>query len=288
MKVVKFKIPKTQEDIYHFQKDRLGHFYDKLHQHPEVQITCIEKSNGTLIAGDYIGNFNRGDVFIIGSSLAHVFRNYPEYYLHSRKDQAVGLSLYVDTQMWRDSFWATRESLLVGKFIESIYSAFKVEGKLREIIQVELRRLITINGFKRILCVLNILYQVYKNKKDLHLISGEGSWQSLKDNDGMRMNDIIRFTLEENYRTISLDEVAKIANMTTEAFCRYFKIHTRKTYISFLNEIRIQNACKLLSDGNLNKSEIAYRTGFNNLSYFNRTFKNITGKTPGEYALLLK
>lgn len=287
MHIISFKIPKTQRDIYHFQVDRLPQFYNKLHQHPEVQFTYIREGTGTLIAGDHIGKFVPGDVFIIGSSLPHVFRNDVAYEANREKVQSVGFSLYVDMSVWEDSFLSGKETMAVGYFFQQCYSAYRAEGEAKVILSEGLQEMESLQGFDRILKMLELLYKGYKNKQKLQLLSGEGSWRTIRENDGMRMGDIIRFTLEECYRSITLTEVAAVANMTVEAFCRYFKMHTRKTYIAFLNEVRINNACKMLMNGELSKSEIAYRSGFNNLSHFNRTFKKITGKTPGEYASML-
>lgn len=288
MKIVSFKIPKTQQEPYHFQVDRLNHFYDKLHQHPEVQITSIEKSDGTLIAGSHIGEFSAGEVFIIGSSLPHVFRNDPKYYNSAKVKFALGFSLYIDIAPWAGSFWTSQDTIETGEFFQNCFSAYSVKGDLRLFLQSELRKMESISGFNRMMGMLQIINKIFINQKDLVLISKEGDWSKIKENEGIRMRDIIHFTMEESYRPISLEEVAEIAHLTVEAFCRYFKIHTRKTYISFLNEIRVHNACKLLADKSLNKSDIAYRTGFNNISYFNRTFKKITGKTPGEYSQVVK
>ena len=72
--------------------------------------------------------------------------------------------------------------------------------------------------------------------------------------------------------------------MSPSAFCRYFKQHTRKTYLEFLNEYRIGQACKWLMAGHRPIAQICYDAGFNNLSNFNRKFKAVTGVTPKAYA----
>jgi len=72
--------------------------------------------------------------------------------------------------------------------------------------------------------------------------------------------------------------------MTKNAFCKYFKRRTNKTYVSFLTELRIENACKLLqSKEEFSISEVAYQVGFNNISNFNRKFKAIKNITPLKY-----
>lgn len=288
MKVISFKIPKTKEELFHFQKDRLPHFYDKFHKHPEIQITYIEYSTGTLIAGDYIGKFVPGDIYIIGSTLPHVFRNDFPYYQKKSKEKAIGYSLFIDMEAWQNSFRSGVETAAVGKFFRKINSAYQVRGNLRKIIASGLKQMESATDFESMLLMLDLLYQSFKSKHNFKLIAGHGNWNSIKEHDGIRISEVIRFILEESDRTITLKEVSAVANMSAEAFCRYFKLHTRKTFISFLNEVRINNACKLLVDSEAIKSDIAYQSGFNSLSHFNHTFKRIKGKTPGDYIRMVK
>jgi AraC-like DNA-binding protein len=74
--------------------------------------------------------------------------------------------------------------------------------------------------------------------------------------------------------------------MSTTAFCNFFKRKTGKTVITYINEYRIAQACKMLISTDKNIGEIAFECGFNNISNFNRTFKSIIGKTPGTYRVL--
>ncbi len=83
---------------------------------------------------------------------------------------------------------------------------------------------------------------------------------------------------------ITLQLIAKIANMTTNAFCKYFKQRTNKTYFQLLSEVRIEYACKLLAKRkDIAVSEIALQSGFQNISNFNRKFKLVKKMTPSEY-----
>ncbi|ULT22220.1 AraC family transcriptional regulator [Sphingobacterium sp. E70] len=100
----------------------------------------------------------------------------------------------------------------------------------------------------------------------------------------MRINEIFQYTFQHFGDKISLEDIAAVAHMTPHAFCKYFKKHTRKTYVTFLNEIRIERACKMLIDESSESvSNIAFKTGFNNVVNFNRVFKKITKHSPSEY-----
>lgn len=72
--------------------------------------------------------------------------------------------------------------------------------------------------------------------------------------------------------------------MNKQSFCRNFKSRTQKTFIEFLNEIRIAHACKLIAEGENHIAGIAYNCGYNSLSNFNRFFKEIKGISPKEYS----
>ena len=96
MKVLPFKIPKTKRESFRVQIDDMTYFYDTLHNHAEIQITLLVKSEGTLICGDYVGNFNEGDLFIIGANQPHVFRNNKEYYDEEISKGAYAISLFFD------------------------------------------------------------------------------------------------------------------------------------------------------------------------------------------------
>jgi AraC-like DNA-binding protein len=74
-----------------------------------------------------------------------------------------------------------------------------------------------------------------------------------------------------------------VANLTPGAFCRFFRQHTRKTFSTLLNEVRVEHACRYLRESKQSISQIAFSCGYTNLSNFNRQFKDIMGMPPGEY-----
>ena len=87
-----------------------------------------------------------------------------------------------------------------------------------------------------------------------------------------------------NYKEeVSLNEVSELVFMTPPSFCRYFKSKTNKTFTTFLNEYRINNALKLLAQSELDIKNICFQCGYNNFSHFNRLFKKKFQMTPSEY-----
>lgn len=71
--------------------------------------------------------------------------------------------------------------------------------------------------------------------------------------------------------------------MTESGFCHFFKKRAQKSFIDFLNDLRVGEAARMLLETTNTISEISYDCGFNNISNFNRIFKKRKGVTPSEF-----
>lgn len=282
MKIIPFSIPKTSHEAFRIQLDRLSFLYDKLHQHPETQIMFIEKGEGTLIAGDYVGRFSSGSLFLIGSNQPHVFRSDDIYYKPKSKLQVNSISIYFDERYAGESFWQLDELQKVYHFLLQSGVGYRILGKTQSLLIQLIKEMVPLKGINKLIQFMQML-KVLSESKDLIPLSVTQARTNLTVAEGKRMNDILQFTFHQSYRKIKIEEVAEIANLSAEAFCRYFKVRTRKTYTNFLNEVRVSNACKMLIEKRKSIQEICYDSGFANLSHFNRTFKKVTGKTPKGY-----
>lgn len=90
--------------------------------------------------------------------------------------------------------------------------------------------------------------------------------------------------MESSYnRQITLEDIANVVNMSPKYFCRFFQEMTHRTPIDYLNYYRIERACYLLLTTDQSITEVAFNSGFNDLSYFIKTFKRYKGTTPKKY-----
>jgi AraC-like DNA-binding protein len=242
----------------------------------------IVKSSGTLIAGDYVGRFEPGELYIIGSGQAHVFRNDDIYYQPKSRLKAHSYSLYFDENYFGEHFWQLDELESVRNFSKRADKGLKVTALTKEVVINLIQLINRQKGLDRLLSFFQILNKL-ASTKELKTLSVSSHNPDYSNREGKRMNEILQFTFRESYRKIYIHEVADVANLSTEAFCRYFKMRTRKTYTNFLNEVRISNACKLIIQKDLSIQEICWQAGFSNLSNFNRIFRKVTGKTPTTY-----
>ncbi|WP_106790653.1 AraC family transcriptional regulator [Aquimarina sp. Aq78] len=276
MKALPFKIPKSSTDTLIVQEDKEVVFYDKFHQHEEIQISIIISGEGSLIVGDTITDYKANDILIFGSNVPHVLKS------ASSAVKSYMISLFFTKESFGNLFFKLPEfNDLSGFFRNSVYGikVFSKKEKLKKQFLKIVEKKEKLDRFTIFLKILKIL----KTSKT-ETISSFISKRAYTDNEGKRMAKVFQVVMNEFNRDFSLKEVADLANMTPNAFCRYFKQRTNKTFFQFLIEVRIENACRLISrESDITISEVSYRSGFKNLSNFNRKFKEIKGMTPSDY-----
>lgn len=282
MKILPFKIAKPVYQSVWVQNEKLPHLYDILHQHIEFQITLIKKSTGNIIVGNQIVAFQPGDIFVLGSGLPHALRNDPVYYQNDTDLFAHAISIYFETEVFGASFWNLPETQSLKEYIRladrGIHYPAAFHGEEAGIIEAISEE----REIRRLTLLLDLLTRLSESGNE-KILTTEGAYNKLNETDEKRLDAVFRFTLNEFHRPINLEEVAGVSNMTVNSFCRYFKTRTRKSYVNFLTEYRIGQACKLLQQEEVSISEICYRVGFGNLSNFNRKFKVMNGCTPNEF-----
>ncbi|NQY30286.1 MAG: helix-turn-helix transcriptional regulator [Flavobacteriaceae bacterium] len=274
MKVLPFKIPKSSTDTLIIEEDKGEMFYDKLHQHEEIQLSYIISGKGTFIVGDTIKNYETNDILIFGSNVPHVLNSDVESNVSSHM-----ISLFFSLDSFGEEFFNLPEFQKVKAFL----SKAQLGLKLKNINLKEKFEAITKEGkLKRFLLFLEVLENMMES--EVETIASFSSKKIYTDNEGKRMSAIFDLALNNYHKDITLEDVSDVATMTPNAFCRYFKQRTNKTFVQFLTEIRIEKSCNLLSKNNeLSIAEIAYQCGFKNISNYNRKFKGTKDVTPTEY-----
>ena len=282
-KVISFQVPKSQREFVRYQEDRGAHFYDKLHQHPQLQLTVILEGKGQLLSGDYVGRFQAGDIFFLGENAPHVFRSDPEYFEKDTILKSSGNTVFFDFAALEKALGELDELQPLKKFRGFAGLCFQLQGQTREKIKSQVEQFGNSEGLERFQLAIQLLSQVAQAEKELVQLNESVIMRGLSEKDGSRMDRVMQFLLENRFQKVSLEETAGQANLSKEAFCRFFKLRTRKTFTQYLLQLRINEAQKLLQETDLGISEIAFRVGFENLSYFNRSFKSISSKSPREF-----
>lgn len=276
MKVLPFKIPKPENVTLYIQNYKGESFYEKLHQHKEIQISLIIEGEGTYIIGDCVGEFKKNDFFVIGENLPHIFKRDA-----ALENETEMVSLFFSKNSYGEAFFELPEFEHLNTFFDDSILGFQVLSNQQQLSSL-LSQVDSLTKYEKFISFLDILKLISESEK--RTLSSLINLKKYAGNEGKRMSDIFQYTMNNFEKVVSLNDIANIANMTPNAFCRYFKQRTNKTFVNFLIDVRIGNACKLLTKNNdLNITEISYKSGFNNLANFNRKFKAIKGITPSEF-----
>lgn len=282
MKPTLRQITTTPESSFLVRKDVGESMLNNWHYHPEVELLYIKKSSGTWLIGDHIGNFDNGDMVLIGANLPHCFRH--EYPHINKKGIAPGESICIKfvPDILGSTFLQLPETKAIRQLLSKCNTGLRITGKTKNSLPITIEKMLTASPGMKLAYLLFLLEEIAASKEYLPL-SSAGFMLSAGDTNKDKIKLVFDYTFNHYNEKISLPQVAAILNMTTPSFCRYFKTKTNKTYIQFLMEVRIGFACRLLVEDEKNVSEICYECGYNNLSHFNKQFKTITSKTPLEY-----
>jgi AraC-like DNA-binding protein len=282
MRAVRFIIPKTGGNSFRVQTDCVPHFYDTIHFHPEHQITVILKGEGTRFIGDHVERFQPGEVYLIGRNVPHVFKCDPGYYEGNSELEACSISVFFKDETFGPQFFEIPEMAHIKRLLGLATSGVRIDGEDRERVAEILKSIPDQEDFQRFQSLLSLL-DMCSRSDSLRTLSSVRYTTPSKDSENERINVVFQF-LSNNFRKeISLPEIASISNMTTNAFCRYFKQRTGKTFTVFLNEMRIEYAAKLIAGSQDNFGNISIESGFKSLSYFNRQFKRTMQLSPTAY-----
>ncbi len=282
---MKPQIENLQKDSMHsfrVNHARLQFLDSPWHYHPEYELLYILKSNGQRIVGDSIDHFLEGDMVFVGPDLPHVWQNGDEYYQNNPNYKAEAIVVQFKENALGEGFFQLPEMQSVRVLLKLSKRGLKIDGETHAKIAKELRRIIKIKGLRRIAILLKIL-DILANSNDLIPLTTESFDKVYYDFGSERINKVFEFVANNFKKNIQLDEVAEVASMSKTAFCRYFKLRSLKTFLEYLNEVRVNYACKLLIEGYMSIAEISYECGFNSPSYFNRQFKAVKKLTPKEY-----
>ncbi|WP_375323384.1 AraC family transcriptional regulator [Flagellimonas sp. GZD32] len=276
MKVLPFKIPKPSDEALVYQIDHERIFYDQLHQHEEIQISYIAKGSGSLVVADSISDYQEGDVLVIGGFLPHAFKSDV-----SASSKSIMHTLFFDIHSFGNDFFGITDLASTKAFFKKSELGIRVISN-KEVIINAFQKLKSQNKVEQIATLLVVINEIMKAKTQP--LSSFVYRKTFSDDEGKRMNDVFKHAMDKFNEPINLDEIAQVANMSKNAFCRYFKRRTNKTFFQFLIEIRIENACKIiLSQPELAIAAVSEQCGFNNIANFNRKFKELKGCSPTQF-----
>lgn len=281
MNAICFKVPRLREETVRVEFWELPHFYQSVHFHEECQITLILKGRGGILVGTRLDSFREGDLFFIGKNQPHVLRNDTQSNNSTSRLHVRAISIFFSLDTFVQILDHVPEALNLKNLIEQSKYGFKVCSKEANKLAPDIKMICHEKGVFKILRFIRIL-EVLSECQHLDQLTYSTPFNT-GHTDTIKLNRVFNYIMENYQRRVTLEEVADLASMTPNAFCRFFKFRTNKTFTGFMIEFRIHQACKMLSSGNHNVTETYFSCGYNNSSNFHRHFRLHTGFTPTEY-----
>lgn len=253
--------------------------YTSSRSHVNFEIALIENCCGKRFVGDHIEDFNGTELVLLGSYLPHCWQYY-NVIDPNVQPQAIIIHFFPD---------------FLGKELLTKPEASGLKKLFDNAAKGIVFSKSTIARAKRILNLMLFetgLYRAALMLQLLDVLSHSDSYKTLSSpsfgivetsNEANKINRVFDYIFKNFKEDISLHDVADIVPMSTGAFCRFFKQKTQRTLVEFIKEIRIGHAAKLLMEGNYNVTETCYQSGYNNISNFNKHFKDVKGLSPREF-----
>ncbi|GAO42112.1 helix-turn-helix domain-containing protein [Flavihumibacter petaseus] len=283
MKVLQFTIPVPGDKNIIVQQESMPFFYPHLHRHDELQLTWIQRGEGTLVVGNNMHPFRSNEIYCIAPNQPHVFKSDPSYFEDGSAKMVKAMTIFFNPNGKLQYLLDLAEARSIKTFLQKHRNGFAVPEEETGAITRLMTRISRDNGLEQLISFLELL-RCFTGLQQLTELSTFTDMAGVTEHEGIRLGHIYHYIMDHYADQLTLEDVAKEAHMTPQAFCRYFKKRTRHTFVSFLNEVRIHEACKRLTDGAVDSiSTIAYTCGFNSITNFNRVFKSIIGKSPSEY-----
>ncbi|KQC29565.1 AraC family transcriptional regulator [Flagellimonas eckloniae] len=251
------------------------------HFHVEFELVVIIQSSGMRFVGDNIEKFDVGDIVLIGKNVPHMWLNDDKYFEKDSSLEAEAISVHFKKDFLGPDFLNVPEMQPIANLLHRAEQGVKFLNADENVIN-ELKILVNLDPMAQIIKIIEILSLLSKHK-EYQLLSSSGFLNSFHKTENRRLDKIYEYVFENFNSPIGSGDVAKIVGMNKSAFSRFFKKTHRKPFTKYLNEIRIGYACKLLLENNESITSIAFLSGFNNISNFNRQFKMIKGKSPSSY-----
>lgn len=268
--------------VIHLQ---LAYFDAPWHFHPEYELTYIVHSHGKRFVGDHVEPFESGDLVLLGPDLPHFWRNDDDYY-HAHSDgSAEAIVIQFSRALGDHLLPQLPETQPLSALLNRARYGLRFGAEKVNAVKSALESLLHCTGLERLLRLLYLLQQL-ADDPDAVMLASDNYELKASEAETERMKRVLDYMLAHFREEIRVDDMASVAGMAPAAFCRYFRKRTRKSFIEYLNELRISHARKLLGQSDLSISQVGLECGFNNISHFHRQFKLHSGTTPLKYQSL--
>lgn len=269
--------PLSKEDSF-LVFDRVKDNFDfPIHYHPEFEINFIKNGKGVKrIIGDHIEEIDDVELVLVGPNLYHGWE------LHNCKNKNIHeITIQFHNDLFEDSLLSRRIMNPIRDMFNRSIHGILFSKKTANDLTDRICQLSKLDGMDYFLEIISILQDMANSRNQKLLSVYTVDYDKFDDDDKMKL--VYELVQKRFSEKISLEEVSEATLMSPVSFNRFIKKRTGKTFVNYLNDIRIGYAARWLVEKDLSISEIAFKCGFNNIANFNRVFKSIKKITPSQY-----
>ncbi|WAC39771.1 AraC family transcriptional regulator [Pedobacter sp. SL55] len=282
MKPKLLKIQSPEIESFSARRDLTPTVNSIWHYHEELELVYFAAGEGTQFIGDNISRFKSGDVVLVGSNLPHYWRFDQDYFLANGKSADIYV-IHFHPHFLGQQFLEVPENRELKKLISNSSRGLQITlPNIHNVINL-IEKTVETEHSRRLLYLLEALFEISSRNSELSAIASMGFKYTYLSEEQDQIQNIYNYTLNHYKRKITLAEIAEVAKVSPNTFCKFFKSRSRKNYTDFVNEIRVGQACKLLIENKFRINEVCFESGFNNFASFHKCFKKVTGKSPLQY-----
>ncbi|MDB5278412.1 MAG: AraC family transcriptional regulator [Ferruginibacter sp.] len=273
MKTLIQKIHLEEHQSFACRTYRTPDFETNWHRHEEFELILITEGYGTAMIGDFIGEYQPGDLYFIAGNLPHWFKK------QHHKITGSAVVVHFKQEIFGREFLQLPELKSVYQLLQK-NDGIQIHPKLKKEIASFINELQEMKGFQRMNALLQCLQKISTTP---HYTMLTQNFASHNNHINPAIEKIIDFSFKRYLTPVTLQQVADVADMSIPTFCRFFKKNIKKTYFDFIQDLRISHACKLLTNSNKPVMEICYESGYNSWAHFSKQFKQVKQLTPSQY-----
>ncbi|AKQ46620.1 transcriptional regulator [Rufibacter radiotolerans] len=270
--------PLTQNDCFTMFSRVKQEFNFPLHYHDDFELNFIYNAAGAKrVVGDHVEVIDDLELVLIGSNLPH------GWFTHQcQSKEIVEITIQFHRDLLDEKFLRRNQLSFIRTLLEQAGKGISFSREVKEAFRPRLAKLTQKGDFDSVLELISILHDL-SISRNMRTLSNATFTSDQFNYYSRRIEKAFEYMHASYDKPVSLADVAKVVNMPEVSFSRFIKKRTGKTFIESLNEIRLGHASRLLIDTTETVSEVSFKCGFNNLSYFNRIFKRKNGCTPKEF-----
>lgn len=244
------------------------------HTHKEFEIIYNVSGFGTRIIGESVSSYKPGSLMFIGSNVPHLIKS------DKKSTENQQLVIQFSEKFISKELVHFIEFKSIAELKNNSFHGLEFSHSFSEQFKEKLFDFLKAPQDKAVVGLYSILSEMADSKTSKKL----SSLPFMQENsEKSRIGKIFNYVLNNYMENVSVEEAASLINLSKPAFCNYFKKKVNKRFSEFVTELRINKACVMLKETEMNVSEISYNVGFTNISYFNRSFLKIKNITPLQY-----